>query len=102
MNIVYYRNKSDGKIRWCHEVPESKIPKDKLLEKIEEYNSNSDKDTAEVFSPEPNSFEAYIWNLSQEKASLRVETLNDLLHDLSSAECLVIELLNQMERGEQT
>lgn len=102
MNIVFYRNKSDGKIRFCHEVPESTIPSDNLQKRIEEYNRYSDKDTAEVFRTEPGSFEEYLWNLSQKAKSLRAETLNDLLHDLSSAECLVIELLNQMEQGEQT
>ena len=103
MNIVFYRNKSDGKIRYCHEVKDSQIPpgRDGWSDKIAEYNKNSKSNTAELYIMAPGSFEEYLWDNANAVKRLNKETLYDLESDLNRALDVVRDLMCQLEHTEK-
>jgi flagellar hook-basal body complex protein FliE len=101
MNIVYYRNKSDGKIRYCHEVKDDIITSSELPDKIAEYNQNSKNDTAELYVVTPGSFEEYLWKARQAVKRLNKDTLDDLENNLNGALDFVHDLMIQLTHSEE-
>lgn len=100
MNVVYYRNRSGGKIRYCHEVNEGVIPSSELMDRIAEYNENSINDMAEFYVITPGSFEEYLWEARKAVKRLNKETLEDLESSLNGALDYVHDLMTQLDERE--
>ena len=98
MNIIVYRGKNDGKIRWCQEINEKYISAEDLPQKIEDYNKSPCPNTSQLYVITPGSVEEFLWNEQKAIRNLKIDTLRDLQSSLESAQYLVDDLLCQLKQ----